>query len=62
MTVTIEHAEALLNADGEYLAYYVRARVEDAQGQRTGPYWLDLTEDATTADLEAAVLAIWGQG
>jgi hypothetical protein len=54
MTVSIKHTEW---ADGKWL---VVVFVETTSGSYSGPHVLDLPEDASDEDLEAAIVALYG--
>ena len=65
MQVTIESREPVyaLTPEGEvgdYLHLFVRATVQDAAGTRSGPYYVNLPADATDAQVQAHIAALFG--
>ena len=64
MQVTIESREAVhqVNEDGTpgaYLHMLVRASVQDGTSVRSGPFYVSLPADATDAQVQAFIVALF---
>ena len=66
LTVTIESREPVFSApteeapDGVFLFHFVRAAVQDGANTRSGPYYVELPQAATDADLQQHIAGLFG--
>jgi hypothetical protein len=66
MQVIIESREPVFSLptedapDGVFLYHFVRATVQDETNTRSGPYYVELPQGATDADLQQHIAGLFG--